>query len=184
MPTVIIIGVIVLIIILLIVWGIKLYNRMISHKEMVTNAMAQIATQVESRWDALSNLIQATKNYQTHESETLTNIVAQRSGVNKNSSVDTIEKDDRAFQQALRAIDVVVEQYPNLKAADVYQNTMASVNNYENNVRHSRMVFNDTVAKYNRLIKSFPNSIVAGMTGFQPEDYFESTPEKQEMPQW
>ena len=78
MPTVIIIGVIVLIIILLIVWGIKLYNRMISHKEMVTNAMAQIATQVESRWDALSNLIQATKNYQTHESETLTNIVVTK----------------------------------------------------------------------------------------------------------
>ncbi|OYW70641.1 MAG: LemA family protein, partial [Aerococcus viridans] len=74
--------------------------------------------------------------------------------------------------------------YPNLKASEVYQSTMNSVNTYENNVRQSRMVFNDTVTKYNRLIKTFPNSVIAGFTGFQPADYFENSAEKAEMPQW
>ncbi|MCZ0717052.1 LemA family protein [Aerococcus kribbianus] len=176
--------VIVVLIVGLVVWGIKLYNQMIGSQEMVTNAMAQIAAQVESRWDALTNLIQATTKYQSHESETLTTIVKHRSGVDKNSSVKDVEKDDQAFAKAMRAIDVVVEQYPDLKAANVYQSTMNSVNDYENNVRQARMIFNDTVTKYNRLIKTFPNSIVAGITGFKASDYFEASVEKQEMPQW
>lgn len=176
--------VIIVIIVALVGWGIGLYNKMIGQKEMVSNAMAQISAQVESRWDALTNLISATTKYQTHESETLTNIVQARAGVDRNSSVQDVEKDDAAFAQAMRTIDVVVEQYPDLKAAGVYQTTMASVNTYENNVRQARMVFNDTVTKFNRLIKTFPNSLVAGMTGFKEEDYFESSEEKQEMPQW
>lgn len=165
-------------------WAIGLYNRMVSAREMISNAMAQIAAQVESRWDALTNLISATKQYQTHESETLIKIVQERSGVDRNSSVKDIERDDSAFQAALRSIDVVVEQYPDLKASSVYQTTMASVNTYENNVRQARMIFNDTVTKFNRLIKVFPNSIIAGITGFKEEDYFEGSVEKQEMPQW
>lgn len=176
--------IVIAIIVILVVWGIGAYNNFVRSKEMVSNAMAQIATQVESRWDALTNLISATKQYQTHEHDTLTKIVESRSNVSRNSSVSDVEKDDAAFNRALRSIDVVVEQYPNLKASDVYQSTMNSVNTYENNVRQSRMVFNDTVTKYNRLIKTFPNSVIAGFTGFTPEEYFESSAEKAEMPQW
>lgn len=184
MWTWIIIGVLLLFVLGLAGWGIGLYNRMVSAKEMVSNAMAQIATQVESRWDALTNLISATKQYQTHEAETLTRIVEARSGIDRNSSVADVEKDDAAFAKALGNIDIVVEQYPDLKASAVYQTTMTSVNQYENNVRQARMIFNDTVTKFNRLIKVFPNSIIAGITGFKEEDYFEGSVEKQEMPQW
>lgn len=176
--------IIIAVIAILVGWGISVYNNFVRTKEMVSNAMAQIATQVESRWDALTNLISATKQYQTHEHDTLTQIVEARSNVSKESSVKDIEQDDAAFNRALRSIDVVVEQYPNLKASEVYQSTMNSVNTYENNVRQSRMVFNDTVTKYNRLIKTFPNSIIAGFTGFNEEDYFENSVEKKEMPQW
>ncbi|GMR69712.1 LemA family protein [Aerococcus viridans] len=176
--------IVIAIIVVLVVWGIGAYNKFVGSKEMVSNAMAQIAAQVESRWDALTNLISATKQYQTHEHDTLTKIVESRSNVSRNSSVSDVEKDDAAFNRALRSIDVVVEQYPNLKASDVYQSTMNSVNTYENNVRQSRMVFNDTVTKYNRLIKTFPNSVIAGFTGFTPEEYFENSVEKAEMPQW
>ncbi|OYQ66718.1 LemA family protein [Aerococcus sp. 1KP-2016] len=176
--------IIIAIIAVIIFWGIGAYNKFVQAKEMVSNAMAQIAAQVESRWDALTNLISATKQYQSHEYETLTKIVEARSNVSKDSTVKDVEKDDAAFNQAMKAINVVVEQYPNLKASEVYQSTMNSVNTYENNVRQSRMVFNDTVTKYNRLIKTFPNSVIAGFTGFQPADYFENSAEKAEMPQW
>lgn len=172
------------IIVLIALWGVGVYNGFIKQHEMVDNAMAQIAAQVESRWDALSNLMQATKNYQSHEAETLTQIVKARSGIDRHSSVQDVVKDDQVFQKALRSIDVVVEQYPDLKASQVYQTTMDSVNQYENNVRQSRMIFNDTVTRFNRMIKVFPQSIVAGMTGFQAEEYFKASPEKTEMPQW
>lgn len=176
--------ILVVLVILVILWGISTYNKMVQQQEMIPNAMAQIASQVESRWDALTNLIAATEKYTDYEGTALREIVAQRSGVNRNSSVNEIEREDQVFQNAMRAIDVVVEQYPDLKAANVFQTTMDSVNNYENNVRQARMVYNDTVTRFNRLIKTFPNSIIAGMTGFHPENYFEGSADKQEMPQW
>ncbi|MDK6680801.1 LemA family protein, partial [Aerococcus sp. UMB8608] len=88
----------------------------------------------------------------------LKQIVHERSGVSRQSSVSQIEEDQAQFERAMRAIDVVVEQYPDLKASGVYQQTMSNVDKYENNVRQSRMVFNDMVTKFNRLIKVFPNS--------------------------
>ncbi|MHA6603161.1 LemA family protein [Aerococcus urinae] len=176
--------VILIVLVLIVVWGIGAYNRMIQSKEMIDNSMGQIAAQVESRWDALTNLIQATKNYQSHEADTLINVVKNRQKINPDATVEEVEHDQDLFQKAMRSIDVVVEQYPELKAASVYQTTMDSVNNYENNVRQARMIFNDTVTKYNRTIKTFPNSLIAGMTGFYPEEYFRGSEEKQEMPQW
>ncbi|MDO4681061.1 MAG: LemA family protein [Aerococcus sp.] len=177
--------IVLIIIVLLVLWGISAYNQLIGSNERVANAMAQIAAQVESRWDALTNLIQATKSYQSHEFETLTQIVRERSGnVSRDASVQDIEKDQSAFTQAMRNLDIVVEQYPDLKASTIYQQTMTSVNQYENNVRESRMIYNDTVTRFNRQIKVFPNSIIAGMGGFTEKDYFKNTAEKTEMPTW
>lgn len=181
-----IVGIIIVVIIVLVVlWGIRVYNRLITSNERVANAMAQIAAQVESRWDALTNLIQATKSYQSHEFETLTQIVRERSGhVDRNASVSDVEKDEGAFAEAMHNLNIVVEQYPDLKAATVYQQTMTSVNQYENNVREARMIYNDTVTRFNREIKIFPNNLIANVSGFTAKDYFENTPEKVSMPTW
>ena len=82
--------IVIAIIVILVVWGIGAYNSFVRSKEMVSNAMAQIATQVESRWDALTNLISAANNIK-HEHDTLTKIVESRSNV-RNSSVSDVEK--------------------------------------------------------------------------------------------
>ncbi|MCI5774969.1 MAG: LemA family protein [Aerococcus sp.] len=179
-----ILGIIIAIIIGLIIWGVRTYNKLIGLQERVANSMAQIAAQVESRWDALTNLIQATKQYQTHEYQTLMEIVRGRSGITKDASATDVEQDSATFERAMRQLNIVAEQYPDLKASNVYHDTMQSVNQYENNVRQARMVYNDTVTRYNRMIKVFPNSLIAGMTGFSEKEYFENTASKQEMPQW
>lgn len=169
---------------LLVVWGISTYNRLIQSKEMVKNAMGQIAAQVESRWDALSSLIDATKKYSKHESEVLENITKQRSGINPSSNVSDVEADSAMFQDAINRLNVVVENYPDLKASNIYENTMDKIDSYENNVRNSRMIFNDTVTKYNRGILVFPASLLAKMFNFHEEEYFESSADKQGMPGW
>lgn len=137
---------------------------------MVRNAMGQIAAQVESRWDALTNLIQATKNYEKHEAETLEKLTANRSRVTNTSSASEVEADSKAFNSALSRLIAVAEAYPDLKANTIYQNTMDSVNRYEENVRHSRMIFNDTVTKYNRELQVFPNNIFAGILDLQKKN--------------
>lgn len=184
MDKLLMIGIPLAIILLLVLVAIGIYNKLVYSREYVRNAMGNIAAAVESRWDALSNLIQATEKYSAHEADTLKAVTAQRSGVSSTSTTQEIVKDDQLFEKAMDRINVVVEQYPQLKADQVYLQTMNSVNQYEDTVRKSRMIYNDTVTKYNRQVLSFPTSILAGMFGFRQEEYFKNTETKADMPMW
>lgn len=174
----ILIGILVIIALL----AISTYNSLVRSNEMVDNAMAQIAAQVESRWDALRNLIDATKHYSNFELEAFEKITRNRASINKKSSPDDVNQDDQSFGQAVNNINAVAENYPDLKSSDLYRDTMASINKFEDNVRHSRMIYNDTVTKFNRSIKSFPQSLFAGMLGFTEKDYFTNTESKADIP--
>lgn len=179
-----VIAIVAAVIVLIVLWIISTYNKLVSSREFVRNSMGNIAAQIESRWDAVRTLIDAAKKYSSHEADTLTSITEMRAKVDRTSKPAEVEKDDNLFDQALRQIDVVVENYPELKADSVYLQAMGGIDKYENNVRQARMVYNDTVTKLNRMVQQFPSSIVAGMFGFSQEAYFESSAAKAEMPQW
>lgn len=168
----------------LILFFISTNNKLVRSREAVKNAMGQIATNIESRWDALSSLISATKQYSEREAETLMDITRARSGITPAASPEDVAKDDELFSRALQGLNVVVENYPELKASGLYQSAMESIDKYENNVRMSRQIFNDTVTMYNRQLKVFPTNIIAGMLGFTEEEYFTATETKVDMPSW
>lgn len=170
--------------VLLVIWGISVYNRLIKERELVRNAMGQIAAQIESRWDALKSLIEATRQYAGHEADTFKSVTEARSRVTSQSTVADIEQDNQLFGRAMANINAVAEAYPDLKASSVYQQSMGAVDKYENQVRQSRMVYNDTVTKYNRTIQQVPSNIIAGLFNFSQERYFENSPEKAETPSW
>ena len=178
-------GYIILIIVVLIVLAIVgVYNSLVRKNEMVANAMNQIGTQLQSRWDALNNLIDATKDYAKYESETLDKITKNRTGVNKNSSPADVSREENEFKSALNQFYAVAENYPDLKSSQVYKSTMDSINKYEDNVRHSRMIYNDTVTSFNRYIKSFPQNLFAGMFGYGEKDYFKNEEVSTQAPKW
>lgn len=166
------------------VWVVSTYNRLVTVRERVDNAKAQIAAQIESRWDALKSLIDATKQYSQHEAEVLESVTEKRASIGRNSSVEEMEKAESEFNSVLGRLIAVSENYPDLKASQVYQSTMASINKFEDNVRNARMIYNDVVTKLNRAIKVFPSSIVAGIFNFERGEYFEGTETKQDMPNW
>ncbi len=168
----------------LIVWGVAVYNKFVTLAERVANGQAQIAAQIESRWDAVNNLISATKEYSKHESEVLENITAKRASLRKDSSIQEIEDNDAQLNNVVGRLIAISEAYPDLKASEVYQTTMESVNKFEDNVRHSRMIYNDTVTRYNRQTKQFPTNIIAKLFKYTEKEYFERTESKQEMPSW
>ena len=172
------------VIIILGIWVITMYNRFITLAERVTNGKAQIATQIESRWDALKNLISATKEYAQHESEVLVIVTEKRTNIGKDSSIREIQKNDSELNQVLGRLMMISENYPDLKASHVYQTAMDSVKVFENNVRHSRMISDDVVTKYNRQLKLFPANVIAKLFRFTEKEYFESTESKEEMPSW
>lgn len=175
---------IILILVVVASWLMATYNRLVGVREKVANAKGQIAAQIESRWDALTNLIDATKSYTTHEAETLKEVVNARARVTEGSSVGEMEADNETFHSALGRLIAIGEAYPDLKASTIYRETMASVNTYENNVRHARMIYNDTVTNLNRSVQVFPANLIAGTFGFHKEEYFRETEEKREMPKW
>lgn len=175
---------ILIILVLIVAWAIGAYNGFVNLRERVSNSRAQIATQLESRWDALKSLIQATKQYAQHEAEVLENVTSSRASIGQNSSVGELEENASNFNNVLGRLIAVSESYPDLKASTVYQSSMNSVNEYENKVRQSRMIYNDTVTMYNRKTKTFPSNIIAGMFNFTPEAYFEVTESKTDTPSW
>lgn len=178
-----IIGIIVIIVIA-IFWIISIYNSLVTLRERVDNAKAQIATQIESRWDAIKSLIEATKQYSAHEAEVLEKVTESRASIGRGSSIKDMEQDQSQLESIVSRLIAVSEAYPDLKASTVYQDTMASINKFEDNVRNSRMIYNDVVTRYNRKLKVFPSSIVAGMFNFSSREYFEGTETKQDMPSW
>ncbi|MDD7764574.1 MAG: LemA family protein [Peptoniphilaceae bacterium] len=176
--------VVLVIVVLIALWVMSSYNKLVRLREMVKNAMGQIAANVESRWDALKSLIDATKKYSEHEANTLKEVISARGGVNSNSTVKDIENDNNMFQQALSRLAVVVEAYPDLKANTLYLNTMNKIDSYEQDVKNSRMVYNDTVTRFNRTMLVFPAVLIARMLGFTEYEYFKNTETKQNPPSW
>ncbi len=178
-----IIGLIVLIG-LLAFWIISIYNSLVTLRERVDNAKAQIATQIESRWDAIKSLIEATKQYSAHEAEVLEKVTESRASLGRGSTVKDIENAQSQLESIVGRLIAVSEAYPDLKASSVYKDTMASINKFEDNVRNSRMIYNDVVTRYNRKIQVFPSSIVASIFNFTSREYFQGTETKQDMPSW
>lgn len=164
--------------------GVYSYNKLVGYRELVDNAFSQIAVQVESRWDQVSSLIKAAKSYEKYESETLENITKARAYITKNSSVDAIEQDSLEFEGTLARLIALAENYPDLKASGPYRDAMAAIGTSEDKIRYARMIYNDSVTKLNRAIKVFPTVLYAGLLGFRERDYFQGSPDKEEMPSW
>jgi LemA protein len=145
----------------------------VSLEEKMNNAFSQISVQTKSRWDALVNLFEMTKRYASYEHDTLQDVVASRKG--NVTSPEQLAEADKAAGQVLARINAVAEQYPQLKADGVFRDTMAKISSYEENVRLSRMVYNDCVTKFNINVRQWPSSMVASMLHFSkhellPED--------------
>jgi LemA protein len=179
MPYIIVAGVIVFVIVL---WIISIQRSFVVLDENINNALSQISVQISSRWDALTSLLDLTKGYSEHEYKTLTETIKARRSITKDSSPEDINKQENIITEAMGKIMAVAENYPDLKADRTYTKTMDAVNQYENMVRTSRLIYNDSVTKLNRAIRMFPASMIAGMLGFSKRDYLETVDEKANMP--
>ena len=163
-------------------WVMGVQRALVDLEERYKNALSQIGVQLNSRWDALTALADLTKGYSEHEYQTLMDTVGSRTKITADSSAADVNGQEMALNSAFGRLLAVAEAYPNLKANETYIKTMASVEKYEENVRMSRMVFNDMVTKLNAMIRKFPTSLIAGMIGFSTKEYLQEPEGKTEMP--
>ncbi len=177
---IIVVGVVVLLVLCLI----KIYNSMVRLKLLVDNAKSQISVQLKSRWDLVENLIGATGEYSEYEKSTLMDIVKTRTPISNASTVGEIAQSESELANVLGKLSVVVEAYPELKASEIYKETMQSTKEMENDVKQARMVYNDIVTRFNRFISVVPNVFFASIFGFKPYSLIEHTAQESQMPRW
>ncbi len=152
-------------------------RKLVSLDEFCKNATGQIAVQLNSRWDAIQGLVKMTAQYAKHESETLTNVINARR-IGNIQTAQQINEQQSAISEVLGRLMAVSESYPNLKADSLFRETMDGMKQYEENVRMSRMVYNDTATKMNRMVRQWPSSMVASMLHFGEKDYLTVDEEK------
>ena len=178
----IIIVIVVVLVIAVVAWFVSGQKNLVHAEELVGNSLSQIGVQQASRWDALNTLADLTKGYSDQEYNTIMDTIRARQGIDPKSSADVVDRQEGMIQQGLGRVSALAEAYPDLKSNTVYLKTMDEVKNYEDNVRMSRMVYNDSVTKFNRLVRSLPGAWVAGNLGFAPREYLQDDPTKANMP--
>lgn len=171
------------IIILVIVIGVLFYvfntqRELVRLDELCKNAFSQIAVQLNSRWDAVLALAKMAAQYSKHESETIIKTIQARRMDGQVKTAAEANEQQGAFAQVLGRLIAVGEAYPELKANEQYSKTMDGINDYEEKVRQSRMVYNDTATKMNRMVRQWPSSIVASMLHFAEREYLKVDEEK------
>lgn len=176
--------IIVVVLVLLALWVIKTQNLLVRLDELCKNALKQINVQQVSRYDAISALVKLTREYASYEGDALEKIVkSRRITASAAPTVDEINQNEAALSAVSAKLIAVAEQYPDLKANQQYSKTMDEITRYEENVRLSRMTFNDTVTKFNQAARMFPGSIVASMLHFPPKDYLAEDTKKADYPE-
>ncbi len=158
---------------------ISMYNSLIKLRNQVKNAWSQIDVQLKRRHDLIPNLIETVKGYMHHERETLESITKARSQAVEAETVGEKAKAEGELTRALGKFNLVVENYPDLKANQNFLSLQEELTSTENKISFARQAYNDQVLGYNNKIQMFPSNIMATMFNFKEEEFFEIEDEKE-----
>lgn len=162
--------------VILLVWGIGIYNRLVALKNRYQNAFAQIEVQLKRRHDLIPNLVETVKGYMAHERETLEAVIEARnqaaSGLaaaagdpGEPQAMKNLGAAESALGGAMGRLLALSEAYPDLKASQNMQQLTEELTSTENKVAFSRQAFNDAVTEYNTYKQTFPPVLLAGTFG-------------------
>jgi LemA protein len=169
------------------VYGVMIYNALVQAKHNVSKAWANIDVLLKQRHDELPKLVEACKQYKEFEQSTLDKVISARSRVHearKSQDMGALGQAESALRMGLGNIFAVAEAYPDLKANTTMMQLSEELTSTENRVSFSRQAFNDAVMSYNTLREQFPGNLVANNFGFQPAAFLEiESAEKRTAPQ-
>ncbi|MET0394070.1 MAG: LemA family protein [Chitinophagaceae bacterium] len=180
------VGIVLLILVFL---GCGSYNGMVKQRNAVDNSWAQVQNQYQRRADLIDNLVNTVKAQVKAENQTLTQVIAARNqarGSFNNAArvsgdsltqerIDQFQRSYDDYQRQTQLfINVVSEQYPDLKSAGAFTELRTEMSGTENRVATARMDFNNAATAYNNRVQSFPNNIFAGMFGFSKRGLFQA----------
>jgi LemA protein len=165
--------ILILLALLLVVYAIIQYNRLVRLNVQVDEAFSQIEVQLKRRADLIPNLVETVKGYASHEREALENVVQARAASTTASTLPAIAAADGALTNALRGLLAVAEAYPDLKASSNFLQLQEELATTENKVSFSRQFYNETVRSLNTAVKTIPTSFFVGLAKVGEREFYE-----------
>lgn len=161
------------IVVLVLLFGVVIYNSLVKSKVRVDEAWSDITVQLKRRYDLIPNLVNTVKGYATHEKTVFENVTAARANAMNAQGPKEQAKAENAFSETLKSLFAVSENYPDLKANENFKHLQEELVDTEDKIQASRRFYNGSARDLNIKIKTFPNIIFAGMLGFKEREFFE-----------
>ena len=160
-------------IVLIVLYVIFIYNRLVSLRQTVSQSWSDISVQLKQRHDLVPNLVETVKGYAAHERGTLDAVVKARNAAVAASGPADQAKAENMLTSALRQLFALSEAYPDLKANQNFLSLQSELSDIENKIAAARRFFNNAVSEYNAAIQQFPAVMIAGPLGFGERAFFE-----------
>jgi len=154
-------------------WVISIYNGLVSMRQRVNQAFADVDVQLRQRHDLIPNLVETVKGYAAHERGTLDEVVKARNAAVTAQSPEQKAVAENMLSGALRQLFALSESYPDLKANANFQQLQGEISDIENKLAAARRFFNNAVQEYNTGIQNFPAVLIAGPLGFREHAFFD-----------
>lgn len=167
-----------IVIVIFIIGIIILYNYLVKLNIRCKNAWSQIDNQLKRRADLIPNLVEVTKGYAVYESQVLVDVVNAR---NQAVSMSDLAKNSEEVSNNLRDLLALSENYPDLKANEVFKNLQIELTGTEDKIAFARQFYNDSVQHYNTAIMMFPNNLLAKMMNYKEKEYFKVNENEKEV---
>ena len=167
------------VIVVFVLWAITVYNGLVTMRQRVNQAFADIDVQLRQRHDLVPNLVETVKGYAAHERGTLDDVVKARNAAVSAQGPAQQAAAENMLSGALRQLFALSEAYPDLKASTNFQQLQAELSDLENKIAASRRFFNNAVQEYNTGIQRFPAALFATSFGFAQKDYFDLGADRQ-----
>jgi LemA protein len=160
------------IVLLAILVFVLIYNHLVTVRNRVDNAWAQIDVQLKKRYDLVPNLVEIVKGYARHERTVFENVTKARAAMASAGSVGEKAKADSLLTGALKSLFAVSESYPDLKANENFRLLQEQIDGIESKVAYARQFYNDNVLEFNMLLQKVPSNIIAGLFKYKQKEYF------------
>ncbi|MGZ5296314.1 MAG: LemA family protein [Actinomycetota bacterium] len=161
------------VVVVLLLWAVLTYNRLVSLKNRVDNGWSQIDVQLRRRYDLIPNLIETVKGYAAHEREVFEKVTEARTQAMGATGVKDQAQAENAITAGLGRLIAVAESYPELKANQSFLALQEELVGTESKIAYARQFYNDQVARLNTLIQKFPAKLVAGPGHFEAKPFFD-----------
>lgn len=166
----------------LVLWGVNVYNRIVTLENRYQNAWSQIDVQLKRRNDLIPNLVETVKGYAAHEKEVFDRVAQARAAMTKAGNVDQSAEAANMMTAALGRLFAIAEAYPELKANQNFLLLQEELSGIENKIAYARQFYNDAVLQFNTVITTIPGNFFAGPMGKTKHVYLEVPEAEKEVP--